>query len=501
MQVEVSQGPIEELEVQAIAVAVFKDENPNDGFLKKLDELSGGLVKSTIDAEEFSGKEGETAYFHLVGNNRLRSQRLMLVGVGTADEYRTASVSNMSGTAVRSLRSKNAKSIAVVPRTSEDTEAASAAAVQGAFISVFDPDKYRTVDKEQKSVDRLVVVMDGDRAAAQRGVEVGKVIGESINFTRDLANEPGAYMTPSDMADRAREIANEFGLSIDVLDEARMEQEGMGSLLSVSHGSEQPAKLIILKYVPANFDESNKELLSFVGKGVTFDSGGISLKPGEHMELMKYDMTGGATVLGAMRAIAQLKPPIPVLGVAPCTENLPSGKATKPGDVVRAMTGKTIEVINTDAEGRLILADAIAYAKKLGATTIIDMATLTGAVSIALGDVNAAVLGTDQKLIDEIISAGHEVGEKFWQLPLDKEYSKQIKSDIADIKNVGGRKAGTITAAAFLKEFADGVAWAHLDIAGTAWGDDAKPYRSKGPTGIALRTLLKIVERASKNAS
>jgi leucyl aminopeptidase len=308
-------------------------------------------------------------------------------------------------------------------------------------------------------------------------------------------------MTPTDMAERAGKVASEFGLSIDVLDEARMEQEGMGSLLSVSRGSEQPAKLIVLRYTPPGFKEDGKELLAFVGKGVTFDSGGISLKPGENMELMKYDMTGGATVIGAMRAIAQLKPPIPVLGVAPCTENLPSGKATKPGDVVRAMTGKTIEVINTDAEGRLILADALAYAKKLGATKIIDMATLTGAVSIALGDVNTAVLGTDQNLINEIISAGQEVGEKFWQLPLDKEYSKQIKSDIADIKNVGGRKAGTITAAAFLKEFTDGVAWAHLDIAGTAWGDEAKPYRSKGPTGVALRTLLNIVDRASRRAN
>jgi leucyl aminopeptidase len=343
----------------------------------------------------------------------------------------------------------------------------------------------------------VIAIEGGDQDALDRGVKTGTVVGEAINFTRDLANEPGAYMTPSDMAERARDIANEFGLSIDVLDEARMEQEGMGSLLSVTRGSEEPAKLIILKYTPANADVEEKELLSFVGKGVTFDSGGISLKPGENMELMKYDMTGAATVLGAMRAIAQLKPPISILGVAPCTENLPSGKATKPGDVVRAMTGKTIEIINTDAEGRLILADAIAYAKKLGATKVIDMATLTGAVSIALGDVNAAVLGTDQALIDEIIAAGKEVGEKFWQLPLDKEYSKQIKSDIADIKNVGGRKAGTITAAAFIKEFADGVAWAHLDIAGTAWGDDARPYRSKGPTGIALRTLLRIVDRAS----
>ena len=498
MQVEVNRGPIEELDVQALAVAVFKDEKAGDGYLKELDDLSGGLVSSAIEAEEFSGKEGETAYFHLVGNNKLKSRRLLLVGVGEEKDYRSPQVSQMAGTAVRSLRAKNVKTIAVVPRVSGNDEDTAARAVEGAFIALFDPDKYRTVEKEQKTVDRLVLAIHGgDVEALERGANAGKVVGESINFTRDLANEPGAYMTPTDMAERARDIANEFGLSIDVLDEARMEQEGMGSLLSVARGSEQPAKLIILKYTPANFEGDDNELLALVGKGVTFDSGGISLKPGENMELMKYDMTGAATVLGAMRAIAQLKPPIPILGVAPCTENLPSGKATKPGDVVRAMTGKTIEIINTDAEGRLILADAIAYAKKLGATKVIDMATLTGAVSIALGDVNAAVLGTDQQLIDEIISAGREVGEKFWQLPLDKEYSKQIKSDIADIKNVGGRKAGTITAAAFIKEFTDGVAWAHLDIAGTAWGDEAKPYRSKGPTGIAVRTLLRIVDRAS----
>ena len=501
MQVEANRGPIEELDVQALAVAVFKNEKSDDGFIKELDELSGGLVSSALEAEEFAGKEGETCYFHLVGNNKLKARRLLLVGAGEAGDYNLGQISQLVGTAVRSLRSKNAKSIAVVPRASGDAQEIAATAVQGAYIALFDPDKYRTVDKDEKTVDRLIIAIEGaDQDAIGRGVETGRIVGESINFTRDLANEPGAYMTPTDMAERARDIANEFGLSIDVLDEARMEQEGMGSLLSVSHGSDQPAKLIILKYTPAKMEGDSTELLSFVGKGVTFDSGGISLKPGENMELMKYDMTGGATVLGAMRAIAQLKPPIPILGVAPCTENLPSGKATKPGDVVKAMTGKTIEIINTDAEGRLILADAIAYAKKLGATKIIDMATLTGAVSIALGDVNAAVLGTDQELIDEIIAAGKEVGEKFWQLPLDKEYSKQIKSDIADIKNVGGRKAGTITAAAFLKEFADGVAWAHLDIAGTAWGDDAKPYRSKGPTGIAVRTLLRIVDRASNKS-
>jgi leucyl aminopeptidase len=496
MQIESHNGSFREIDVQAVAIAVFKDEKADDGFLKDLDEITGGVISSVIESEELKGKEGETVYLHLVGNSEIKAQRLLLVGVGERAEYTTTQVSQMAGTAVRALRGKNAKSIAVVPRLDGNAEEIASVVVEGSFISLFDPDKYRTSDKEERQITRLVVVLDGgDETSLKRGVERGEIIGESVNFTRDLANEPGAYMTPTIMADRAREVANEFGLSVDVLDEARMEQEGMGSLLSVARGSDEPGKLIILKYTPPNAPEENGELLAFVGKGITFDSGGISLKPGENMELMKYDMSGGATVMGAMRAIAQLKPSIPVLGVIPCAENLPSGKATKPGDVVRAMTGKTIEVINTDAEGRLVLADAIAYAKKLGATRIVDMATLTGAVSIALGDINVAVLGTDQELVDEIIIAGKEAGEKFWQLPLDKEYSRQIKSDIADIKNVGGRKAGTITAAAFLKEFADGVSWAHLDIAGTAWADEAKPYRSKGPTGIAVRTLLKIVSR------
>jgi leucyl aminopeptidase len=503
MQVEGTRGGYQEVDVQALAIAVFKDEKADDGFLKELDARTGGIVKSVIDSEELKGKEGETVYLHLLGAQKLKAQRLLLIGVGEKGEYSAAQISQMAGAAVRFLRSKSVKSVALLPRAEGDAETIVSRSVEGAIMGLFEPDKYRTVEKEQRQIDRLVVVVEGaDENVVKRGAERGRIVGESVNYTRDLANEPGAYMTPTNMAERARETANEFGLSIDVLDEARMEQEGMGSLLSVSHGSEEPAKMIVLKYTPPeSAGPADNELLAFVGKGITFDSGGISLKPGENMELMKYDMTGGATVIGAMRAIAQLKPGIPVLGVAPCSENLPSGKATKPGDVVRAMTGKTIEVINTDAEGRLILADAIAYAKKLGATRVIDLATLTGAVSIALGDVNAAILGTDQKLIDEVIEAGKQVGEKFWQLPLDKEYSKQIKSDIADIKNVGGRKAGTITAAAFLKEFAEGISWAHLDIAGTAWAEEAKPYRAKGPTGIAVRTLINIVDRAAQSGT
>ena len=496
MQVEGRSGPVQELTVQAIAVAVFKDEKADAGLLKALNEITDGLVQAVFESEELKGKEGETVYLHVPGRKGLKAQRLLLIGVGEPAEYDAGRVFQFGGTAARALRARNVKTFAVVPRLEGESQTAASSVTQGIIFGLFELDKYRTSDKEKREIEKVVVSIEGaDQGEIDKGIERGRIIGESVNFTRELANEPGGNLTPTDMADRAREVASEFGLEVDVLDQARMEAEGMGSLLSVSRGSDEPPQLIILKYVPGA--SSGSGLLAFVGKGITFDSGGISLKPGENMELMKYDMTGGATVLGAMRAIAQLKPSIPVLGVVPCAENLPSGKATKPGDVVRAMTGKTIEIINTDAEGRLILADAIAYAKKLGATRIVDMATLTGAVSIALGDVNTAVLGTDQELINEVISAGAEVGEKFWQLPLDSEYSKQIKSDIADIKNVGGRKAGTITAAAFLKEFADGVAWAHLDIAGTAWGEEAKPYRSKGPTGVAVRTLLRMVERES----
>lgn len=503
MEVEGRSTPYQEIDVQALAVPVFKDEKVADGFLKQLDDLTGGFVKSVIESEEITGKEGEIAYFHLLEAASVKPKRLMLIGVGEKSEYDVAKVFQLAGSAARALRNKNVKSFVLVPRNESDPLTVASNAAQGVVYGLFEPDKYRTSEKEKRDIERLVVVIEGaDQSVLDRGVVRGRIIGESLNFTRDLANEPGGYMTPTNMAERANEIATQFGLTIDVLDRERMEKEGMGSLLSVARGSEEPPQLIILKYEPDGVSPAgNKDLLTFVGKGITFDSGGISLKPGENMELMKYDMTGGATVMGAMRAVAQLKPSIPVLGVVPCAENLPSGRATKPGDVVRAMTGKTIEVINTDAEGRLILADAIAYAKKLGATRIIDMATLTGAVSIALGDVNTAILGTDQQLIDEVIGAGREVGEKFWQLPLDKEYSKQIKSDIADIKNVGGRKAGTITAAAFLKEFADGVSWAHLDIAGTAWGDEAKPFRSKGPTGVAVRTLIRMVDKAEGKQS
>jgi len=497
MKVSGSSKSPDKIDAQALAVAVFKDEKPTSGLLKALDTAVNGMIAEMIDAEEFAAKEGETAYFHVAGRE-LKARRILLIGCGDRQAHKAAKITQMAGSAARFLRSKNVKSIGIMPRVETEPGKVAQMVVVGAIMGLFEPDKYRTKDKEKREIESVSVVLEGaDEKSLNRGAERGRIIGESINFTRDLANEPGAYMTPTIMAARARKVAKDFGLTVDVLDQKQMEKLGMGSLLGVARGSDEPPKLIVLKYQPSRFRSGKDDILALVGKGITFDSGGISLKPGENMELMKYDMTGAATVIGTMRAIAQLKPPVAVLGVAPCSENLPSGKATKPGDVLKAMTGKTIEVINTDAEGRLVLADAIAYARKLGATRIVDLATLTGAVSVALGDVNTAILGTDQSLIDEVIEAGRSVGEKFWQLPLDEEYSKQIKSDIADIKNVGGKKAGAITAAAFLKEFAEEIPWAHLDIAGTAWADPATPYRAKGPTGIAVRTLIEFIESSA----
>jgi leucyl aminopeptidase len=505
MNIQISTRNFKEVNTPVLVIAVFKDEKADSGILQELNTLTGGVVRSVFDGEELKGKDGETAFLHLAPNEKIKANRLLLIGVGDKAEYNAAKVAQLAGTAARFCRSKNIKSFALVPRT-ENTDAAQAdetaqSVATGAILSLFELDKYRTKDKEERVIDGFTVVIEnGDEATIKKGIKRGQIIGDSMNFTRDLANEPGNYLPPAEMASRAQKMAAEVGLKCEILDEADCEKLGMGSFLSVGAGSEQPSKFIVLRYEPASGNSGNKDLVALVGKGITFDTGGISLKPGENMDAMKYDMTGGGTVLGAMRAIALLKPNIPVLGIVAAAENMPDGKATKPGDIVTAMNGKTIEVLNTDAEGRLVLADAVAYAVKEGATHIVDMATLTGAVIIALGDVHTAILGTDQEWVDEIINSGKEMGERFWQLPLDKEYFELIKSPIADIKNIGtGRKAGTIVGAAFIAEFAEGAKWAHLDIAGTAWHDDAKPYRSKGPSGVAIRTLVNIVENRSKN--
>jgi leucyl aminopeptidase len=487
-----------EANVDALALAVFKDEKTTTGILKDLDKLTGGQISAAIKSEEFSGEAGETELFRFAAGGKIKASRLLLIGVGEKMEYRAPNVAVLSGTATRALRKRNVKSFALLPRFEDDAQDAAKCAMQGVVTSQFELDKYKTKDKNNKSIDTFVVCVEGAKPAdLKNGLKRGEIIGDSMNFTRDLANEPPNILTPTEMAKRAQKMAKETGLKCEILDEAKMEKLGMGSLLSVSIGSEQPAKLIVLKYTPAKSTGKKGDLLALVGKGITFDTGGISIKPAEGMDAMKYDMSGGATVIGTMRAVALLQPTVPILGIVAAVENMPDGKATRPSDVVTAMNGKTVEILNTDAEGRLILADAVAYAEKQGATRIVDMATLTGAVIIALGDINTGIMGNDQDFVEEIIACGKDAGENFWQLPISKEYSKGIKSDIADIKNIGpARKAGTIIGAVFIQEFIDKAKWAHLDIAGTAWADDTKAHQSKGPTAVAIRTLLKLIEKS-----
>lgn len=491
-------GNFTEADVEALAVAVYKDETATGEGLKELDKLTGGLIASVLKSEEFKGEAGETMYLRFAANGDSKAERLLLVGAGDRSEFKTADAAVVSGTATRYLRKLNVKSFALLPRAEGNAVEIAQCVAQGVITSQFELDKYKSEGKNEKSIEKFVLCIENaDEKTLKDGLKRGEIVGESMNFTRDLANEPPNILHPTEMAKRAQQMAKEAGLKCEVLDEAQMEKLGMGSLLSVSAGSEQPAKLIVLRYEPKKSSGKKGELLALVGKGITFDTGGISIKPAEGMEAMKYDMSGAATVIGTMRAIGLMKPSVPVIGIVAAAENMPDGKATRPSDVVTASNGKTVEILNTDAEGRLVLADAVAYAETQGATTIVDMATLTGAVIIALGDLNTGIMGNDQELVDEIIQCGKQAGEDFWQLPVSKEYSKQIKSDIADIKNIGpSRKAGTIMGAVFIQEFVENARWAHLDIAGTAWADAAKPHQSKGPTAVALRTLLKLVEKS-----
>jgi leucyl aminopeptidase len=364
------------------------------------------------------------------------------------------------------------------------------AAVEGAILGNFEPDALKT-KKDAKSLDAFVVIASASDAELEKAVERGRILAESQNFSRGLVNEPGNRLTPLVLADRAKAMAAECGLECEVLDQDRMRQLGMGSLLGVAMGSTEPPALIIVRYTPAESPMTGDHL-ALVGKGVTFDSGGISIKPADGMEKMKYDMAGGAAVLGAIRAISKLKPSIPVTAVIPAVENMVNGRAQRPGDIVKTLDGKTVEVLNTDAEGRLILIDAITYAKRLGCTHMVDAATLTGAIVVALGHVNVGAFTNNDAMLGRVMTAARAEGEKMWQMPLEEDYKDLLKSAFADLSNIGGRWGGAISAAWFIKEFADPTPWVHLDIAGTAWLDEAKPFMAKGPTGVCVRTFTRL---------
>jgi leucyl aminopeptidase len=455
---------------------------------------SDGAVQSVaadlLASGELTGRPFETNLLHKPAG--LKAKRLLLISGGAAKKFTSYDLRRIAGTAVRTLKSRGIRSFAFIAPPSIPAEEAVRAIVEGALVGNFDPDYYRSDRKNQK-IDALTIVAGGnaDHAALEKTAQDARIIGESQNFTRDLVNEPSNRMTPTILADRARTMCEEVGLKCEVYGADKIKELKMGAFWGVAQGSDEPPALIVMTYEPAGAPA--KPVLGLVGKGITFDTGGISIKPADGMEKMKYDMAGGATMIGAMRAIAMLKPKVKVIGIVCASENMPSGKAQKPGDVQIAMSGKSIEIINTDAEGRLVLADGLFYARQLGCTHLVDAATLTGAVVVALGYTNAGVFANDDAIYERFHKANGEAGEKMWRLPLDDEYKDNIKSTIADIVNSGGRWGGAINAAMFLREFAEETPWIHLDIAGTAWMEEQKPWISKGPSGIALRSLVEFV--------
>jgi leucyl aminopeptidase len=449
-----------------------------------------------IASGEVTGKIFEPTLLHHPA--KLKAKRLLLLGGGKAKTFLGVELRRVAGAAVRNLKGRGIRSFAfLAPQNGMNAEEVVRAIVEGAFVGNFEPDTYKSDRKDQK-IDALTIVTQGDQSCLQPAMNEARILGESQNFTRELVNEPSNRMTPTILADRARKMAQEVGLKIEVYGADKIKELKMGAFWGVAQGSDEPPALIVLRYEPAGAPA--EPVLGLVGKGITFDTGGISIKPADGMEKMKYDMAGGAAILGAMRAIALLKPKIKVTAVVCATENMPSGKAQKPGDVQIAMSGKSIEIINTDAEGRLVLADGLFYARQLGCTHLVDAATLTGAVVVALGYINAGIFANDEKMYERFSKALARSGEKMWRMPLDEEYKEVIRSHIADIVNSGGRWGGAITAAMFLKEFAEDTPWLHLDIAGTAWMEDAKPWIAKGPSGIAVRSLAEFARDFAEGA-
>ena len=490
MQILLEPGPFSTIATEALVTCVFDKEHRIEGVVAELDRAMGERLKPLAASGELTGKPFEMVLLHYPAG--LAAKRLLLIGAGKQDKFSVTELRKIAGAALRYLKPRGVKKFAFLAREGERTPAAAQAVVEGLIVADFESDKYRTDKKNHKEIESVSLAGwdPAGHVEFDPAVERGRVIADSQNFARELINEPSNHLTPRMLADRAQAMAREAGLEIEILDEKKIAELKMGALLGVAQGSEEPPRVIVIRYTPAT-SRSGAPVLGLVGKAVTFDTGGISIKPANGMEKMKYDMGGGGTMLGVMRALARLKPAVPVIAVIPATENMPGGRAQKPGDVQVAMSGKTIEVINTDAEGRLILADAITYARRLGCTHLVDAATLTGAIEVALANVNVGAFGQPRDFFDRFLESARAAGEKMWPMPLDDEYEEMIKSTIADIRNTGsGKGGGAITAAWFLKEFAEDTPWIHLDIASTCWNDDGKPWMAKGPTGVAVRTLI-----------
>jgi leucyl aminopeptidase len=505
MKIALSTTALSQIDTECLVIPVLdKGEKDPAPEVQSSDAAVRKTAEDLIASKEVTGRLFETVLLHRPQG--LKAKRVLFVGGGKAKNFSSIELRKVAGTAARFLKTKTLRSFAFAAPESWSGEADPSAQsttsferggmqdavksiTEGAVAGDFDPDYYKSDRKDLKLNDLTVLVpASADTKSLDQAVQVGRIIGESQNFTRDLVNEPGNRMTPVILAERAKKMSDEVGLKCEVYGPDKIKELKMGAFWSVAQGSDEEPRLIVMRYEPT--DAKSDKVLGLVGKGITFDTGGISIKPADNMEKMKYDMAGGAAMIGTMRAIALLKPKVKVIGIVCASENMPSGKAQKPGDVQIAMNGKSIEIINTDAEGRLVLADGLHYARQLGATHLIDAATLTGACVVALGYINAGIFCNDENYFNEFSEAVKRSGEKMWRLPVDAEYNELIKSDIADIKNTGGRWGGAITAAMFLKEFVEETPWIHLDIAGTAWIENKQPWIAVGPSGLPVRTLV-----------
>jgi leucyl aminopeptidase len=477
-----------DVETELLVLPVFEGEDIA-GRVPGLDDATAGTVGRAVAGRELQGKLFELFLTPVVRG--WRAQRIALIGAGKPTEFGTERLRRIATAAALAARQRRIKRIAFVHRGDVEAAAGVQAIAEGLMLANFSGDRYKSGERAPGPLDEAVVVVPGGEAASlDRAVDRGCILGESCNISRDLCNEPSNILTPSVFADRAAEIGRAAGLDVQVLDEDEIARLGMGLLLGVARGSAEPPRVIVLRHDPPGAPST--PVLGLVGKGVTFDTGGISIKPAEGMDRMKDDMAGGAAVICAMRAISLLRGPIKVVGVVPATENMPGGRAIKPGDVLTGAAGKTVEVVNTDAEGRLILGDGLWYAQRLGATHLIDVATLTGACVVALGKAASGLFGQPDGWVEVVRRTALRAGDRCWPMPLYEDYAEQLRSEVADMVNSGGRPAGSCTAAMFLKEFAGGLPWAHLDIAGTAWADENKPWQPKGPTGVAVRTLAEL---------
>jgi leucyl aminopeptidase len=489
------------VDVELIVVPWFEDDALT--AVAGLDRATGGDIGRALSSKEFPAHSYDR-FVASTGESGWKARRVVLVGAGRSADFTLGHARRVATVGALEARQRRAGRVGYLlrpglPAASGDFDLAgfAQAVVEGLTLAEYNVAAYKTADAELAPVPQWTIVLprldDMSPESATRidgAVERGRVLGEASNLARELANEPGNALTPREFAARASALASQGGVAVDVLDERQIEALGMGMLLGVARGSHEPPRVIVFRHEPPGV--THGPVLGLVGKGITFDTGGISIKPADGMERMKDDMAGGAAVACAMRALAMLDAPIRVIGVVPATENMPGGHAIKPGDILRSAEGKTVEVINTDAEGRLILGDGLWYARRLGATHLVDVATLTGAIVVALGKLTSGLFGAPPAWVEQVRRVADRAGDRVWPMPLVDDYREQLKSDIADMMNSGGRPGGSITAALFLREFAGGLPWAHIDIAGTAWADEAKPYLPKGPSGAAVRTLAEL---------